>query len=84
MSKAFYVIEMGNSDKFKPDFLWVEGDVIKWIQAEERDRMQRIVRTPRESLQLAAQFATEEEARATLKRLFGALSKHRIAKIEGV
>lgn len=79
----FYVIEMGVSDAYAPDYLQVDGSTIKWIAASEKDKLGRQIRTMRQAVGLATRFTTKKAAQDKALELFGAKFNVRITAHEG-
>lgn len=79
MSDPYYVVEAGNSDPYNPDFLLVDGAVIKWLEGTLRTARE-VFRKPADTRKIATHFASAEEASAKVAYLFGDSFPHRITQ----
>lgn len=79
-----YVIELGHSSKFEPDFLFHQGGgKIAWSQStrKSRDDTRTVEQRIKDAQEHATHYNTKKIAEKEVKELFGEMFQYRISKV---
>lgn len=76
--KEYFVVEMHNSREDCPDYIFIDGSVVKWVaintQAGNFQAQKEI------ALAKATQFKDEKSAKKEIRKIFGNKFKYRITR----